>query len=200
MNSNAAKPARIGAKDLINTGIFTVLYAVIGFAVAMLGFIPVFIPLLAVLCPLLGGIPFMLFLTKVKNFGMITIMGTLLGLIMLFGGMGVWALPTGVVFGLLADLTARSGGYASAQKSVLAHGVFSLWLMGNFLPICLNPAGYAANLIAGGYGAEYADALIRLMPPWLLPVLAVACFGSGVLGGLLGRAVLKKHFIRAGIA
>ncbi len=200
MNKNTAKPTRIGAKDLINIGIFTVLYAVTSFAVAMLGFIPVFIPLLSVLCPLLGGIPFMLFLTRVKKFGMITIMGTLVGLLMLVGGMGVWALPTGIVFGGLADLIARSGGYASAKKSVLAHGVFSLWLMGNFLPICLNPEGYAANIIASGYGTEYADALIRLMPPWLLPVLAVCCLGSGVLGGLLGRAVLKKHFIRAGIA
>lgn len=200
MTKDTTNTARISAKDLINTGIFTVLYGVIVFAVAMLGFIPIFIPLLSVLCPLIGGIPFMLFLTRIKKFGMITIMGVLIGLIMLLGGMGVWALPTGLVFGLLADLIARSGGYASAKKSVLAHGVFSLWLMGNFLPICLNPDGYAANLIESGYGTEYADALIRLMPPWILPVLAVSCFVFGILGGLLGRVVLKKHFVRAGIA
>lgn len=37
------------------------------FAVAMLGLIPIFLPLLSVLVPILGGIPFMLFLTKVKK-------------------------------------------------------------------------------------------------------------------------------------
>lgn len=37
--------------------------------VAMLGFIPVFIPLMAVLCPLIGGIPYMLYVTKAKNSG-----------------------------------------------------------------------------------------------------------------------------------
>ena len=35
------------------------------------------------ICPIVGGIPFMLFLTKTKKFGMITIMGILMGLVML---------------------------------------------------------------------------------------------------------------------
>jgi len=39
------------------------------FAVAMLELIPIFLPLLSVLVPILGGIPFMLFLTKVKKPG-----------------------------------------------------------------------------------------------------------------------------------
>lgn len=44
----------------------------------------------------------MLFLTKTKKFGMVTIMGTLLGIIMSLMGMGVWAVLTGPVFGFLA--------------------------------------------------------------------------------------------------
>jgi hypothetical protein len=51
---------RLKPKDLINIGIFTAIYFVIMFAVACLGYIPIFIPLLAALCPLAGGIPFML--------------------------------------------------------------------------------------------------------------------------------------------
>lgn len=201
MNKTTRTPSgRLGAKDLINVGIFTVLYAVIAFAVAMLGFIPIFIPLLAVICPILGGIPFMLFLTRVKKFGMIWIMSVILGLLMLVGGMGVMALPMSFVTGLLADLICRSGGYASVKKSVLAYGVFSVWLMGNFLPIVVNPESYAANLISGGYGTEYADALLQLFPAWMLPVLLIACFAFGILGGLMGRVLLKKHFVRAGIA
>ena len=58
-------------KDLINIGIFSAIYFVIMFAVAMLGMIPIFLPLLSVIVPILGGIPFMLFLTRVKKFGMI---------------------------------------------------------------------------------------------------------------------------------
>lgn len=41
-------------KNLINIGIFSTIYFVIVFIVAMLGFIPIFLPLLSVLVPLLG--------------------------------------------------------------------------------------------------------------------------------------------------
>lgn len=191
---------RIHAKDLVNIGIFSVIYVVLVMAASMLGFIPVFIPLLAVICPLIGGIPYMLFLTRVKKFGMIWIMAIIMGIVMFTGGMGVIALPTSILFGHLADLTARSGGYTSAKKSVLSHGVFSMWLVGNFIPIVINREAYTANIIAGGYGREYAEALMKLMPDWILPVLLVCSFVFGILGGLIGRALLKKHFIRAGIA
>ena len=38
------------------------------------------------------------------------------------------------------------------------------------------------------------------MPPWMCPVLLIAAFLSGLIGGLLGKAALKKHFQKAGIA
>jgi len=40
----------------------------------------------------------------------------------------------------------------------------------------------------------------KLMPLWMAPVLLIACFVCGLLGGLLGRALLKKHFEKAGLA
>ena len=39
-------------------------------------------------CPLIGGIPYMLYVTKAKKFGMTAIMGFLIGLIMVFFGNG----------------------------------------------------------------------------------------------------------------
>lgn len=200
MKNNTSTKNRINAKDLINVGIFAVIYGVVCMTVSMLGFIPIFIPLLAVLIPFLGGIPYMLFLTRVKKFGMIWIMAVIMGILMFVGGMGTIALPTSILFGLAADLISRSGGYISVKKSVLGHGVFAMWMVGNFIPIVINREAYTATLIAGGYGREYADALMKLMPDWILPVLLACCFVFGILGGLLGRALLKKHFVRAGIA
>ena len=55
---------KLKGRDLINIGVFGAIYFVILFAVAMLGMIPIFLPLLSVLVPIVGGIPFMLFLTK----------------------------------------------------------------------------------------------------------------------------------------
>ena len=58
---------KLQPKDLINVGIFTAIYFIIFFAGMMLGYIPIFIPLLGLVCPILCGIPFMLYLTKVKK-------------------------------------------------------------------------------------------------------------------------------------
>lgn len=60
---------KLKGKDLINIGIYAAIYCVIMTAVAMLGFIPIMMPMLCVLVPLLGGIPYMLFMTKVDKFG-----------------------------------------------------------------------------------------------------------------------------------
>ena len=102
---------KLQAKDLINLGLFTVLYFVIGCCVAIpIGFVPIFLPILGALWSLITGIPFMLFLTRVKKFGMVTIMGILSGLLMGLTGMGFWGVPMGLIFGLLGDLILKSGG------------------------------------------------------------------------------------------
>jgi energy-coupling factor transport system substrate-specific component len=190
---------KIQAKDLINVGIFTAIMFVVTMAAAMLGYIPIFIPLLSVLVPVIGGIPFMLFLTKVKKFGLVTIMAVLIGIVIALMGMGVWVIFTAPLFGVLADLVLKSGSYSSVKKSIFGYGIFSMWVIGNFIPIVITRGNYYDMLISG-YGQEYADTLMGYIPDWsLLPLLA-ASFVSGLLGALLGRSLLKKHFIRAGIA
>ena len=62
---------KLKGKDLINIGIFSAIYFVVIMALAMLGFIPIFMPTYSALMPLLGGIVFILFLTKVKKFDII---------------------------------------------------------------------------------------------------------------------------------
>ena len=96
---------KLQAKDLINLGLFTVLYFVLGCCVAIpISFVPIFLPILGTLWTLITGIPFMLFLTRVKKFGMVTLMAILSGLLMGLTGMGYWGVPLGLVFGLLGDL------------------------------------------------------------------------------------------------
>ena len=72
---------KLQAKDLINIGLFTVLYFVLGCCVAIpIGFVPIFLPILGALWTLITGIPFMLFAVRVKKFGMVTIMAILSGI------------------------------------------------------------------------------------------------------------------------
>ena len=197
--SSQKKSSRLEGKDLITIGIYTVIYVVIVMLVAMLGFIPIFIPLMAVLCPLIGGIPYMLYVTKAKKFGMTAIMGFLIGLVMVFFGNGYLTMVTGLVGGLIADVILKNGGYKSAKSSVLSCGVFSIWVFGNFAPIFLNRESYMV-MLTEGYGTEYAATLNTYMPMWIAPILLVACFVFGLVGGVIGKAICKKHFQRAGIA
>ncbi len=192
------KTNKLTGKDLINVGIYSAIYYVIVFAVAMLGFIPIFMPLLAVFVPILSGIPFMLFLTKVKKPGMVLIMSMITGIMMLLTGMSYYALLVGFFSGIVSELILYKTKYQSSKAFVLTSGTFSIWVWGNFIPIFTNIEKYFST--RQSFGQEYVDTLIAIMPNWMCPVLFVAAFVSGVIGGLLGKKVLKKHFKKAGIA
>lgn len=198
MKASEKESKRLQGKDLINVGIFTAIYFVIVFVVAMLGYIPVLMPLLCVIVPILGGIPFMLFLTKVRKFGMVFLMSLIMGILMFLTGMGYYALLVGAVSGLVAELILKSGNYKSASKAVLTSGVFSIWVWGNFIPFFIDIEKYFST--RQSYGQEYIDALTKLMPTWMCPVLLAAAFISGIIGGIIGRKILNKHFKKAGIA
>lgn len=55
---------KLQGKDFINIGIFTVVYFIVIFAAASIGYIPIGIPLISITVPLVGGIPMMLFFSK----------------------------------------------------------------------------------------------------------------------------------------
>ena len=190
---------KLRAKDLINAGLFTVLYFVLGCCVAIpIGFVPIFLPVLGALWTLITGIPFMLFAVRAKKFGMVTIMAVLSGLLMGFTGMGFWGVLTGAVFGLLGDLIMKSGNYASVKKTILGYGVFSLWMVGTYIPMYFMAEQARADFVAG-FGQEYADKVMAVMPMWSFILVIAGIFLCALLGGLIGKAILKKHFVKAGI-
>ena len=194
MNNN-----KMQAKDLINVGLFTVLYFVLGCCVAIpIGFVPIFLPILGALWTLITGIPFMLFSTRVKKFGMVTLMAILSGLLMGLTGMGYWGIPVGVVSGILGDLIMKSGSYKSASKNILGYAVFSLWMVGTYIPMYFMVEDSYASF-AASFGDEYAAKVMSVMPMWSLILVVAGIFVCAILGGLIGKAVLKKHFAKAGI-
>ena len=191
---------KLQAKDLINIGLFTALYFIIGCAVAIpIRFVPIFLPILGALWTLITGIPFMIFSTKVKKFGMVTIMAVLSGLLMGITGMGFWGVPLGVIFGLLGDLIMKSGNYKSIKKNILGYSVFSLWMIGTYIPMYFM-VEQSFEHFESSFGQEYATRVMEVMPMWSLILVILGCFIFAIFGGLIGKAVLKKHFKKAGIA
>ena len=189
---------KLQAKDLIRVGIFTAIYFVIFFATGMVGYIPILFVMLPVIMPIVTGIPFMLFVTKVKKFGMITIMALLLGFLMFATGHTWVPVVTAGICGLLADLIFRAGKYRRVRNTVLGYAAFSVWSMGAMLPMWLMRDSYF-DYIRSNMGDEYTNAILALTPDWVAFAVVAVAFVSGIAGAYLGKAVLKKHFQRAGI-
>lgn len=191
---------KLKAKDFITVGIFTAIIFVVEFACGMLGYIhPFIVASYVVMIPIVGAIPMMLFYTKVQKFGMITIMSVLIAIIMFVTGMGFLGAPLIIGAGVIADLIARSGKYKSFKKTMLSNGVFSLWICANYFPVIVTADSYRQDLIDGGYSAEYCNNLFLAINYKTIGILLVLCFVFGCIGALIGKAVVKKHFEKAGI-
>ncbi|MBQ5989847.1 MAG: MptD family putative ECF transporter S component [Oscillospiraceae bacterium] len=191
---------KLQAKDFITIGIFTALLFVVEFACGILGFIhPYIVASYVIMIPIVGSVPMMLFYTKIEKFGMLSIMSVLLAIIMFVTGMGYLGAPLIIGAGVIADLIAKSGGYKSFKKTVLSHGVFCLWICANYFPVIVTADSYRKNLVDGGYSTEYCDNLFRAINSKTIAVLLILCFVFGVIGAFIGKAVVKKHFEKAGI-
>lgn len=193
MNNN-----KLEVHDLINVGIFTAIYFCIYFATIMLGYIPIFVVLLGLIAPIMCGIPFMLYVTKVKKFGMISLTGVILGIIFLLMGSGVIVFLFCAVCGIVGDFIMKLGRYESWNLTVWGYSIFSLLSLGFYGRIYFMRNEFFKTVVEG-YGQEYADVLSSLTPVWAFPVFGVSCIIGGVLGAYLGKKILNKHFKRAGI-
>ena len=191
---------KLKAKDFITVGIFTAIVLVVEFACGMLGYIhPFIVASYVIMIPLVGAIPMMLFYTKVQKFGMITIMSILIAIMMFVLGMGFLGAPLIIIAGVIADLIAKSGKYKSFKKTMLSYGVFCLWICANYFPVIVTAESYRQDLIDEGYSAEYCNNLFLAINYKTIGILLILCFVFGCLGALIGKAVVKKHFEKAGI-
>ena len=188
----------LGVKQLITVGIFTALYLVIFFICGMLGYIPIIYALLPFVVPILCGIPYMLFLTRVDRFGMTTIMSILCGLFMMLTGHTYVPLVTAIIAGVAGDLIFRAGKYKSRKASVIGYAVSSLWVLGALLPFIIMRDRFY-QMMVDSMTLDYTETVFALFDKvaWAFPIMSLA---GGVIGAFIGFAALKKHFQKAGIA
>ena len=107
-------------------------------------------------------------------------------------------LPIGILCALTADLIMKTGKYRKWSCICIGYIVFSEFLIGLVLPFFVMRESYFA-VIRDGYGDTYTEALMMLTPLWVLPVMVILTAVGALMGAYLGKAVLKKHFKRAGI-
>jgi energy-coupling factor transport system substrate-specific component len=190
---------RLGTRDYITIGVYTVLYFIlIAIGAGLTHAVPIGLPLMGFMCGILGGVPYMLVLMKSRRFGAVTIMGVLLALTMGVIHGNYYTVITALIAAVAADLIARAGQYRNLTLCWLSAGIFNLWNLGMFLPFYIGRSGYLAGL-ASKRGAGYANELAGLFPWWVLPVLLVIGVAGGILGALIAKVMMRKHFQRAGL-
>lgn len=198
----SAKPSsnRLNGKDLINAGVFSAIYVVIIMIVACtVGMIPIGFLLLTFLVPFLGGIPMMLYFTKIKKFGMLLILQVVIGLAMIITGMGYDLLIWGIITGLVGELILKATHYKKSMGCILAYSVSSICIAGNYVH-WLNASNEWLASQSAGYGDYYITSVATYLKIWwVFPSMVVLCFIGGFLGGIIGRKVLKKHLEKSGL-
>lgn len=190
---------KLNVKDLINVGLFTVLIFIFTFIGGMIGFIPILMPLVPFVSGLLSGPINVLYATKIKKGGMLFIQQMIIAILFVVMGHGPWMIVTALVGGFLGEIILTKGRYRSVKHARLAFTAAALSGVGNWIPIFLARDKYIQHLVQAGYGQEYADKMMSVLPEWsLVPITLLGMIGT-YLGCTIGIAILKKHFVKAGM-
>lgn len=188
----------LNVKDLITVGIFSVIMVILIFIFGMLGYIPILMVTLPIIVALICGIPYMLFLTRVSKFGMTTLLGLILGIVMFLSGHTWVPILIFTGFALIADIILKTGDYSSVSKSIISHGVFILGILGNMLPFYIL-RDYYINHLRDTVGNAYVGIITPFLTYEFLIILVILTFIAGCISAYIGKFLLKKHFERAGI-
>jgi energy-coupling factor transport system substrate-specific component len=190
---------RLNVKDLITVGIFSVIIIVMIFIFGMLGYVPILMIALPIIAALICAIPYMLFLTRVSKFGMVTLMGLILGIVMFLSGHTWVPIVVFTLFALIADCILKAGNYSSLKNSIISYGIFILGIMGNMLPFFIL-RDYFMEAMRASMGNDYVNVIAPFLNNEVLIILFILTFIVGIASAYLGKIVLKKHFEKAGIA
>ena len=191
---------RMSAKDLILVGVLGGTAAVVCMVIGIVcGLSPITNPFYPAFAAIPNGIIYMLILAKVPKRGVFTTSSVVYGLIFLVMGtfwftvtcfflscvladVVMWGNPRSpkrMLVGYALSVAGLSFGYCGAI--VLLRDAFSLTMRNNKIP------------------AEYSDALNSFISDPMLLVMVAIGVALAIVGGVIGRKVLRRYFIRAGL-
>ena len=199
--SDVSTDKKLKGKDLITIGIFSAIYFVINFAFMLLGGLH---PLLWILMPgfiaLFTGIPYLMMCAKVQKVGSVLLMGLITGLIYYVTGQFTVVILVSFVLACgLAEITRVITHYRSMAGNLVSFVLFSVGMVGSPLQIWLMREDFLRQITEQGMPADYVNTLAALSSNGMLIVLFLAPVVGAVIGGILARAMFRKHFEKAGL-
>lgn len=197
---NKKNQNHLNGKDFMTVGCFTAIYIVVYVLVSCtLGLIPILSMLIQFFSSFILGIPMILYFAKVKKFGMVLITYFIIGVLLMFLGTGAYTLILTPICALIAEFILRAGNYKNVNYAVVAFAITCVGANGNALYWVLASEETLADH-AVSVGQEYMNVVLGYFSNWwVLPVILLSAFVGGGLGGILGKKVLRKHFIRSGV-
>jgi energy-coupling factor transport system substrate-specific component len=190
---------KLRAKDLITTAIFTVVFTLVVLACSLtFGMIPLGYPFLVSVIGLAGGTVWMYMRVKVQKRFSILVQAVVMALVLALFGTG-WSLSLGFLSGgILAEIITSIGKYRNFTLTTAGYAAFCLCVHTGAFLICLVARDYYYDFcVSGGMTTEWTETFLNFMSwPVMLGSGALAIAGAAA-GMLIGKAMLKKHFMKA---
>ena len=202
MNQNkATSGTKLGGRDFINLGIFTVIFIVVFMACIMIMSMTVYtLPFGVALGSFVAASVYMLLRAKAPKAGAVILFGILFGLVMFVMGSGWPILAAVIISSIIAELIVRSGHYKSYTCEVIGYCVLMLGTaIGSYIPFLVMKDYYLKVAEGNSINEKFMARLIEFISGPYLAVALATTVVTAILGTVLARSVFKKHLVKAGL-
>lgn len=188
---------KLKVKDLVSIGVFGVIYFVLMFGIGMMGMIPILFLIYPTVLGIIAGTVVMLFMTKVQKPWALFIFGMISPLVMFAAGHTYVVVVLSLIVMIIAELIRKIGNYKSFKYNMISYAIFSTWICSSMMQMLLAKEVYVEHCKM--MGDDYVVALEKLITYPHMALVALGAFIGGIIGAYIGKALLKKHFEKAGI-
>ncbi|MFI3257549.1 MAG: MptD family putative ECF transporter S component [Spirochaetales bacterium] len=192
---------KMQTRDYITGGIFSLIYTVVTFVVgAITQSNPVTFLFMPMAVAIFSGPVYMLYVAKIPKRGSIILLGLIAGILSFIGGM-FWMMGLFfVVFGIIADCICAIGKHKSFKLNLLSYAFFAISPGGGHLAMFFLQSQFDEFMQQKGDISMFEESINLVAQNWWVAALiTLGSMACGVVGGLIGKKMMKKHFERAGI-
>ena len=188
---------KLKVKDLVSIGVFGVIYFALMFGVGMMGMIPILFLIYPTVLGIIAGTVVMLFMAKVQKPWALFIFGMISPLVMFAAGHTYVGVVLSLIVMIIAELIRKIGNYKSFKYNMISYAIFSTWICSSMMQMLLAKEVYVEHCKM--MGDDYVVALEKLITYPHMALVALGAIVGGFIGAYIGKALLKKHFEKAGI-
>ncbi len=188
------------SKQLVSAGVFIALYFLVFIVIGVIcmPIPPLYLAMMSLIA-LVAAPVYMMLLAKSPLHGPIFIAAILPCLFLMLQG-NIWVvIVTGVLAGLMAEITAGIGKFRNKKLNLLSYIFFTQNLLGGFLPIWMMRDYFFQDVLERGMSNEFVQGLKTITPIWVLAVMVIGAIIFSIIGYVVGKKMFKKHFEKAGL-